>query len=541
MDIHWYKNAVIYSLDIKTFNDSNNDGFGDIEGLKHRLRYIAGLGVTCIWVLPFFKSPGKDGGYDVTDHLQINPQFGDLGNFTEFIDLAKEYGLHVIIDLILNHTSNEHRWFQAARSDKNSKYRDYYIWAEEKPVDDDKFVIFGEAQGNTNWHYDQKAKAYYYHTFYAHQPDLNFNNREVQQEIMRIMNFWLKMGVSGFRVDAAYHVIRHKGPGKPQQDPHALYRRFRSFVQNQKRDAILLAEVDLVPKEYEKFFGENDQMHMLFNFYLNNYLWLSLADETANGLEKAVKQLSRLQSTDQMANFVRNHDELDLERLSSAERERVYKAFAPKKEMRVYGRGIRRRSPPMLQNNAAKIRLAYSLLFGLPGTPVLRYGEEIGMGDDLTLPERNSVRTIMQWTDKKNAGFSSADPENLVAPVISSGPFDYRKVNVMDQYRDPTSLLNWMNRVIRIRRDCPEIGVGKYTVIKSGSKYVLAHTCTANDGVVLLIHNLCGEPQNVSIDLDTPDQFIDVFGDTKYEPLSTGKFQINPYGYRWLRKKDLFL
>lgn len=539
----WYKNAVIYSLDVEAFMDSDNDGIGDIKGLKHRLRYLSSLGVNCIWLLPFFDTPNKDNGYDVRDYFQVDNRLGDLGFFAEFVDEAEELGIRILIDLVVNHTSSEHHWFQEARKSKDSKLRDYYIWMEKKPEDDAKHVIFGKEQGNSNWNYDEEAEAYYYHTFYRHQPDLNVANPKVQDEIKRIMHFWLKLGISGFRIDAAPHMIREKGNEHFEGDPHDVFRNFRSFVEARNKDAILLAEVDVKPGNYKNFFGKEDQMHMLFNFYLNNYLWLSFARKEAAPLKKALQNLPRLAEKNQMANFLRNHDELDLERLSEEERDDVLKEFAPREDMRIYGRGIRRRLPPMFENNKSQMELAYSLLFTLPGTPVLRYGQEIGMGEDLSLEERKSVRTLMQWSKEKNGGFSNVEPEQLVRETISEGPFSYKKVNVIDQHRDPSSLLNWMSRAIHIRRETPEFGWGEYEVLETNNPKVFAHYIKSNKGMAIAFHNFSDKEENVKLELENPETIIDIFGDKKYENFDPDKQEIklSSNGYRWMRRRHIIL
>lgn len=539
----WYKNAVIYSLDVESFKDSDNDGIGDFKGLKHRLHYLSSLGINCIWLLPFYDSPNKDNGYDVRDYYQIDSRLGDFGNFVEFLDAAEEEGIRVLVDLVVNHTSDQHIWFKEARKDKDSPFRNYYIWSKTKPKDDGKHAILGAEQGNSNWEKDKKSGEYYYHTFYPEQPDLNVSNPAVRKEIKKIMHFWLKLGISGFRIDAAPHMIRKKGDAKFDGDPHDVFRDFREFVESYKPEAILLAEVDVEPRKYKNFFGDDDQMHMLFNFYLNNYIWLALATGKAAPLEKALKNLEHNSEREQMANFLRNHDELDLERLTEKEREEVFKAFAPEEDMKIFDRGIRRRLAPMLENNRQRMELSYSLLFTLPGTPVLRYGQEIGMGEDLTKKGRDSVRTLMQWSAGENGGFSNAPRKKLVRNIISKGPFSYEKINVNDQHRDPDSLLNWMDRAINFRKECPEFGWGEFKSIKTGNPAVFAYMRSSVKGVAVAVHNLSNEEVKVKLELDKNLEVIDVFGDKKYETmdLNTRELKLSAYGYRWLKKKKDFL
>ncbi|MGB7786310.1 MAG: alpha-amylase family protein [Salinimicrobium sp.] len=539
----WYKNAVIYSLDVESFMDSDGDGIGDFKGLRHRLTYLSSLGVTCIWLLPFYASPNRDNGYDVEDYYQVDRRLGDLGHFAELVDAAEEVGIRIIIDLIVNHTSIDHFWFQEARKSKENKYRDFYIWCDEKPDDDGKNAIFGDAQGGSTWEWDEEAGAYYYHTFYKHQPDLNLTNSNVQNEIMRIMHFWLKMGISGFRIDAAPHLIRQKGNEKFKEDPHEIFRNFRKYVEKAKKDAVLLAEVDVDPQDYKNYFGNEDQMHMLFNFYLNNYIFLALARKEAGPIIKALTNLPKLARQEQMANFLRNHDELDLERLTDGERQEVYKAFAPEDDMKIYGRGIRRRLAPMLKNDQKRIELAYSLLFTLPGTPVLRYGQEIGMGEDLSQEGRESVRTLMQWTQDENGGFSKAPKEKLVRKILEKGPFGYKEKNVNDQHRDPGSLLNWMIRAINLRKESPEFGYGEVEVLETYNPKVLAVCRSSHHGMGISVHNFSEEEVEVKLQLEDPQNFTEIFGDQTYDRFDPEdqKIKLSGCGYRWFRRRKFFL
>lgn len=541
MASNWYKNAIIYALDVKTFMDSNGDGKGDFRGLEHRLDYLAGLGINCLWLQPFYPSPQQDNGYDISDYYNIDPDLGNLGSFVEFVDKARDRGIRVLVDLVVNHTSKQHPWFERAREDRDSKYRKYYIWLDNKPRIHSADTVFGKEQGG-NWEYDEIAGAWYYHTFYRHQPDLNLTNPEVQEEIRWIMRFWLKLGVSGFRVDAVPHMIRRKGNEKFQGDPHQLLREWRDFAETQRKDAVLLAEVDTAPERYRDFFGDADQMHMLFNFYLNNYLFLGFARQEASPVTRALKKLPRTGSGEQFAVFLRNHDELDLERLTKKERQEVYEAFAPEEHMRIYGRGIRRRLPPMLGNDRQREELAYSLLFSLPGTPVFRYGDEIGMGDDLRLKERNSVRTVMQWSEEENGGFSRASSEQLVLPVISEGEYGYPALNVHLQMRDSNSFLEWMKRIISVRKECVEFGRGDFEIIPSGNPAVMVHCCRWKEGFSLATHNFSDQECDIVLDTKALAEtevihLIDVFGDKIYEDFDpkSKKVRLGKYGYRWFR------
>lgn len=541
---YWYKNGIMYATHVETFMDANGDGIGDFKGLTRSLDYLAGLGITCIWLLPFFPSPNRDHGYDVSDYLNVDPRFGNLGHFVEFIDAAEDRGIRVIIDLVLNHTSVDHPWFQEARRNKNSKYRKYYIWLDEKPANPHQDIVFGHHQ-NGNWEYDELAGQYYYHTFYIHQPDLNIANPDVQEELKYILHFWLKLGVSGFRMDAVTHILNQKGKEKFKGDPHQFLRDIRTFVEAQRKDAILLAEVDTEPKRYRHYFGDGDQVQMLFNFYLNNYLFLALARKDSRPVIKALKAIPLESKNEQMATFIRNHDELDLDQLDKDDREEVYAAFAPDENMRIYGRGIRRRLAPMLNNDRRRIELVYSLLFSLPGTPVLRYGDEIGMGEDLSLKERNTVRTAMQWSDEKHGGFSRAKADQIPIPVISEGDFGFKKVNVHEQMRNPSSLLSWIERAIAVRKECIEFGFGECEFIKTKDPAILAYCCHWEKGLALAFHNLSDKEVDVGIEIkeEQTKHLIECFSDQQYEPFEPGlgKIKLGRYGYRWFRKSPLFL
>ena len=546
MNKYWYKNAVIYSLDVETFKDATGDGTGDFKGLRNALPYLSSLGVTCLWLLPIFDTPNRDNGYDVQDYYKIDPRLGDLGHFSQLIDAAEEVGIRVIIDLAVNHTSTEHFWFQESRKDQNSKYRDYYIWVDEKPEDPEKNMMAAEGEESISWKYDRTAKAYYFHSFYPHQPDLNISNPQVQEEIFRIMHFWLKLGVSGFRIDAAPHMFKEKGRMDFEGDPHKIFRNFREFVETQKPDAILLAEVDLDPNQYNKYLGNEDQMHMLFNFYVNNFLYLAFAREEATPVARALERMPEdITEKEQLATFLRNHDELNLDKLSRNEREEVFKAFAPDENMRIFGRGIRRRLASILGNDRKKMELAHSLLFTLPGTPVLRYGEEIGMGEDLSMEGRSSVRTVMQWANEKNGGFSKAPEKNLIRNVISGGEYGYEKVNVSDQLRDPDSFLTWISKAIDYRKEFAEFGWGRNHIIDTGNAHVLGHYTESDKGMGVAFHNFSGKEVTVKLEIDEEKfkDVVDVFGDIRYEKFDPKKPEVKlmPYGYRWMHKKHNFL
>jgi maltose alpha-D-glucosyltransferase / alpha-amylase len=544
MVTHWFKDAVIYCVDVDTFQDSNGDGIGDFVGLRHGLSYLAGLGISCIWLLPFYPSPGRDNGYDITDYLGVHPTLGDLGDFAAFMDEANNRGIRVIIDLVVNHTSNEHPWFKAAE-EGHAKYHQYYVWRKEKPPETRDQVAFPGSQTEV-WTYSRKAKAYYFHRFYKYQPDLNTADPDVRAEIKKIIGFWLALGVSGFRVDAAPFVIAHKGP-EIEKQPHESFEfinEFREFLSWKRGDAVFLAEANVLPSQMSQFFGERgDRMNMILNFFVNPHLFLALADESPEPLVRSLLQVPAIPENCQWGYFLRNHDEIDLSRLSELERARCFGAFGPEKKMQLYDRGIRRRLAPMLGGNVQKELLAFSLIFTIPGTPIIWYGDEIGMGDDLRLPERDSVRTPMQWTAGINAGFSTAPAKQLRRPVIDSGEYDYHRVNVQAERRDPRSLLNRLERMIRTRKEFPEFARGKYRLLESDPPAkIFVHACEDGEGrAVLAIHNLSREKVTAKIRLwtDTFAQAVFLFGGID-EAEIIGKdlpIELEGYGYNWVRLK----
>jgi maltose alpha-D-glucosyltransferase / alpha-amylase len=543
MSQFWYKNAIIYALDVETFMDSDGDGVGDFSGLTERLDYLAGLGVTCLWLLPFYPTPNRDDGYDVSDYYYVDPRLGSLGDFVVFLREARLRGIQVLIDLVVNHTSTDHPWFQAARRDPESRYRNFYIWTDQPPENERRGGLVFPGEQKSNWTYDAEAGAYYWHWFYEHQPDLNTGNLEVREEIKKVIGFWLQLGVSGFRMDAAPFLFKRKGlTGSHPADPHGFLLELRRFLNEQRADAAFLAEADVATDELSFFFGEGERMHLLFNFILNNYFFLALARGSAEPLREVFRTLPLRPDPCQWANFVRNHDELNLDRLLPEDRESVFERFAPAPAMRIYDRGIRRRLPPMVGGDQRHQELVYSLLFSLPGSPVLRYGEEIGMGDDLSLPGRMSVRTPMQWSNDPNGGFSTAPSDRLVRPLVSGGEFGYQTINVDAQRRDQTSLLNFMLRLIRTRKECPEFGEGQLTVLETGDPRVFAHFCEWKGGLALAIHNLSNEPCTVRLQLgEDAIHLVDLLGDRTYEQIDnrTPEMLMDGYGYRWLRVHSL--
>jgi maltose alpha-D-glucosyltransferase/alpha-amylase len=536
----WYKNTVIYCLSVATYLDADGNGIGDFRGLMRRLDYLQGLGITAIWLMPFQPSPFRDDGYDITDYYGVDSKYGTLGDFVEFAHGCKQRGMHVLIDLVINHTSNEHPWFREARHNPDSPYRNWYIWSKKKPANSKDGIVFPGVQKST-WSYDETARSWYFHRFYDFQPDLNTSNPEVQAEILRIMGFWIQLGVSGFRMDAVPFVIASKGPDVDEPvEQYDMLRLFREFLTWRKGDAIVLAEANVPPETDMEYFGSvGERLQMLFNFQANQNLFYALATADSRPLIKALKATRPRPATAQWGQFLRNHDELDLGRLSDEQREAVFAAFAPHPDMQLYNRGIRRRLATMLQGDRRRLELAYSLIMTLPGTPVIRYGDEIGMGDDLRLPERQPVRTPMQWSSGSQAGFTTA--RKPILPVISGGPYGFEHVNVAEQRRDPNSLLNWMERVIRMRKEVPEIGWGDFTILHTRSPELFAIRYDWRNNSVVAVHNLSPIPRECRLDIGLKAapglQLVNLLAADHAVADESGKYTIllEPYGYRWFR------
>ncbi len=540
----WYKNAIIYCLSVGTYMDANGDGIGDFQGLLRRLDYLQGLGVTAIWLMPFQQSPGRDGGYDISDYYAINPAFGSLGDFVEFTEGARQRGVRVLIDLVVNHTSDQHPWFQEARRDPNSRYRDWYVWSKKRPPNVKDGIVFPGVQKAT-WTYDEVAKAWYFHRFYDFQPDLNTANPDLSAELLKIMGFWIQLGVSGFRMDAVPFVISTKGAEiKAPRQQFEMLRAFREFLQWRVGDSIILAEANILPRLAMKYFGEaGDRVHMMFNFTVNQHLFHALATADARPLAAAMEKTRARPASGQWGIFLRNHDELDLGRLTEAQRQAVFDAFGPNPEDQLYGRGIRRRLAPMLGGDRRWIELANSLMFTLPGTPVLRYGDELAMGDDLSLPERTCGRTPMQWSNEPNGGFTASD--RPIVPVISEGPYGFARVNAAQQRRDPESMLNWTERIIRMRKELPEIGWGEFEILETGDDAVLGMRYDWRNNSVLFLHNFARDPREVEFSAglqdDTGDVLVNVLSADHSRVQKNGKHLVSleGHGYRWYRAGGL--
>ncbi|WP_168626608.1 alpha-amylase family protein [Cryobacterium sp. BB307] len=540
----WWKNAVLYCLDVETFMDWDGDGRGDFGGLAHRLDYLSDLGVTCLWLMPFFPTPDRDDGYDIMDFYGIDKRLGHIGDLVEVIRSAKDRGMRVIADLVVNHTSDRHPWFQAARSSPDSPYRDFYVWSDEIPKDAPETVFPGEEKGV--WSFDEKAGQYYLHRFYKHQPDLNTANPKVREEIAKVLGYWLQLGLSGFRVDAVPFFLETTEGMLPEGPDagHSYLRDLRSFVGRRQGDAILLGEVNLKFKDQLAYFGgpDGDELSMQFDFESMQRFYLSLVREDARPLARTLARRPKLALQSQWANFVRNHDELTLDKLTEVERREVFDALGPEPRMQVYDRGIVRRLPTMLDGDPRRIRMAYSLLFSLPGTPVLFYGEEIGMGENLDAGGRQAVRTPMQWTDAKNGGFSTARPSALPNPVVADG-FGPDHINVNQQRHDPDSLLSFIQLLIRRYRASAEIGWGDLSILEQPHASVLAHRVTGPLGSMIALHNFSPNALTVPLTVDGVDaetRLVDLLqeGETRTDDRGRAELDLEGYGYRWLRILD---
>ncbi|MFD3974112.1 alpha-amylase family protein [Streptomyces cyaneofuscatus] len=541
----WWKNAVVYCLDVETYQDGNGDGTGDFAGLTQRIDHLVRLGVTCVWLMPFYPTRERDDGYDITDFYGVDPRLGTLGDFTEFVRTARDRGIRVIADLVVNHTSDHHPWFLDARSSRTSAHRDWYVWVDSPPEDGPEGVVFPDSEDSV-WELDETTGQYYLHRFFKQQPDLNVANPAVRDEIARIMGFWTQLGLSGFRVDAVPFLLETDGQEDAFRlpDPHEYLADLRAFLGRRNGEAVLLGEVNLPYPDTATFFGEpesgrGDELTMCFDFIGMQRMYLSMARGEAGPLAAALRERPAAPRDAHWATFVRNHDELTLDKLDDDERAEVFAAFGPDEDMQLYGRGLRRRLPPMVEGDRRRIELAYSLLFTLPGTPVLFYGEEIGMGENLAAGGRQAVRTPMQWTADKGAGFSSADAHALPNPVVE-GAFGPKRVNVQDQAHEADSLLGRMRTLIERYREAPELAWGTYEVLDADDPGVLAHISSIPEGAVLAVHNFSDRAVTAAMTvpgLKGGRLLTDLLtgGTVKSAAGGVVRTELEPYGYRWLR------
>ncbi len=538
----WYKDAIIYELPVKSFFDSNDDGVGDFRGLAQRLDYVQDLGVTALWLLPFYPSPQRDDGYDIADYLDVNPAYGTIADFRSFVREAHRRGLQVITELVINHTSDQHRWFQRARQAKpGSSHRDYYVWSETDQKYGGTRIIFTDTE-SSNWAWDPVAKAYYWHRFFAHQPDLNFDNPAVVRSVLKVMSFWLDLGVDGLRLDAVPYLVEREGTNNENlPQTHAVLRQLRAWLDANYSDRMFLAEANQWPEDVLPYFGDGDECHMAFHFPLMPRIYMALAQEDRHPVADIMRQTPEIPPTCQWGIFLRNHDELTLEMVTDRERDYLWQFYAADRQARI-NLGIRRRLAPLLENDRRKIELLNSLLLSMPGTPVLYYGDEIGMGDNIFVGDRNSVRTPMQWSPDRNGGFSKADPARLYLPAIMDPVYGFQAVNVEAQQRNPSSLLNWMRRMIALRKAYHAFGRGSLTFLYPGNRKVLAYLRQYGAETLLCLANLSRATQPVELDLSAFKGRVPVemLGGTALRPIGESPYfvTLSPYGFFWFLLRE---
>ncbi|HXO98452.1 MAG TPA: maltose alpha-D-glucosyltransferase, partial [Chthoniobacterales bacterium] len=534
----WFKGAIIYQLHIKTFCDANNDGIGDFQGLLSKLDYLRNLGVTAIWLLPFYPSPLRDDGYDIADYYNVHPSYGTLDDFRQFLEAAHEAGLKVITELVLNHTSDQHIWFQRSRrAVAGDPWRDYYVWSDDPNKYQDARIIFKDTE-LSNWTYDPVAKSYFWHRFYSHQPDLNYDNPEVCSAMFKVVDFWLDMGVDGLRLDAVPYLFEREGTScENLPETHEYLQKVRAHIDEKYVDRMLLAEANQWPDDAVAYFGTGNECHMAFNFPIMPRIYMSLHMEDRYPLVDILDQTPNIPENCQWAIFLRNHDELTLEMVTEEERDYMYRVYARDPRARI-NLGIRRRLAPLLSNNRRKLELIHAILFSMPGSPILYYGDEIGMGDNIYLGDRNSVRTPMQWSADKNAGFSRANPHSLFLPVNIDPEFHYEAVNVEVQETNLSSFLWWMRRIIAMRKRFPAFGHGDFRMLFPSNNKVLVFTRTYETQTILVVINLARFTQAVELDLQswvgwTPE---DAFGHGRFPVIRDTLYPITlgPTTFYWL-------
>jgi len=537
VDPLWYKDAVIYELPVKSFCDGNADGVGDFQGLSEKLDYLQGLGVTCLWLLPFFPSPLKDDGYDIADYVTVHPSYGTLDDFRKFLQAAHERGLQVLIELVLNHTSDQHPWFQRARlAPRGSPERDYYVWSDTDQRYQQARIIFVDAE-RSNWTWDPVAQAYYWHRFFHHQPDLNYDNPAVVREMLAVLDFWLDLGVDGFRIDAVpYLVERDDTSCENLAETHAIIRTVRTHIDARNPGRMLLAEANQLPGDVRAYFGAGDECHMAYHFPVMPRIFMALHLEDRQPITDVMEKTPAIPDSCQWALFLRNHDELTLEMVTDDERDYMYLAYSMDPQARL-NVGIRRRLAPLVGNSRPRIELLVGLLFSFPGTPIIYYGDEIGMGDNLYLGDRNGVRTPMQWTGDRNAGFSRADPARLYSPVVMDPVYGYQAVSVEAQESDAASLLQWMRNMIRLRKQFKVLGRGTIEFLSPSNGKVLAYVRRYRDNVILCVANLSRTVQPAELDLSGFAGLmpVEMLGFTEFPTIGTAPYflTLGPYGFYW--------
>ncbi len=498
-DPNWYKTAVFYELYVRSFFDANGDGFGDFPGLIEKLDYLEWLGVDCLWLLPFYESPLKDGGYDISDFYSILPEYGNLNDFVEFMDAAHQRNMRVVADMVMNHTSDQHPWFQDSRKPGSAK-RDWYVWSDNEERYEDARVIFMDTE-RSNWTYDEEAGAYYWHRFFSHQPDLNYDNPEVQEQMLAVLKFWLDLGLDGFRLDAVPYLYEREGTDcENLKESHEFLKRVRVEVDESYENIVLLAEANQWPSDVVEYFGEGDECHMCFHFPLMPRMFMAARRQVRYPVVEILEQTPTIPDNCQWGIFLRNHDELTLEMVTDEERDYMYKEYAKDPRMKL-NLGIRRRLAPLLENSHDQMELFHAMLLSLPGTPIVYYGDEIAMGDNIYLGDRDGVRTPMQWSHDRNAGFSRADFAQLYLPVLLDPVYGYQATNVEAEMRDQHSFLHWFRRLLAVRKQHPVFGLGSFEVCTPNNPAILAYIRQYNDDIVMCVNNLSGRAQAAELDL----------------------------------------
>ncbi|MFZ5801628.1 MAG: maltose alpha-D-glucosyltransferase [Candidatus Omnitrophota bacterium] len=534
----WYKDAIIYQVHVKAFLDSNSNGYGDFPGLTKKLDYLRELGVNCLWLLPFYKSPLKDDGYDISDFREVAAEYGALADFKAFVKEAHHHGIKVIIELVPNHTSDEHAWFKEARSSKDSPKRDYYVWTEDPQKYKEARIIFSDTE-KSNWTHDPVSGQYYWHRFFSHQPDLNFDNPEVCREMEEVLAFWLKMGVDGFRLDAVPYLFEREGTScENLPETHAFLKKLRAKLDAISKDAILLAEANQWPEDVRPYYGEGDECHMAFHFPLMPRIFMAIRKEDQTPILEIMQRTPAIPENCQWAVFLRNHDELTLEKVTDEERDYMYREYAsdPKAKLNL---GIRRRLAPLMNNGRRQMELLNSLLFSLPGTPIIYYGDEIGMGDNIHLGDRNGVRTPMQWNGNRNAGFSEVSSDKLYAPVIIDPVYGYQAINVEAQNMTQSSFLNWTKRMIRVRKNFKAFGRGTVEFLRHKNPKILAYIRAYKDETLLIVNNLSRYVQPVELELHRYSGWepLELWGNTRFPKIGDLPyfFTLGPHTFYWFR------
>ena len=541
-DSLWYKDAIIYQTHIKSFRDSNADGYGDFKGLMDRLDYIESLGVTAIWLLPFYPSPLRDDGYDISQYEAINPQYGTIEDFKGFLDEAHRRRIRVITELVINHTSDQHPWFQRAKkAPKGSPERAFYVWSDDPKVYKDARIIFTDTE-RSNWTWDPEAEQFFWHRFFSHQPDLNFDNPKVFEAVVGVMKFWLRMGVDGLRLDAIPYLIERDGTNcENLPETHEVLKQLRAALDAEFPDRIFLAEANQWPPDVRPYFGDGDECHMAFHFPLMPRMFMALRKEDRTPIVEIMQQTPAIPEQCQWAIFLRNHDELTLEMVTDEERDYMYREYATDSRMRI-NVGIRRRLAPLMDNGRRQIELMNALLMSMPGTPIVYYGDELGMGDNVYLGDRNGVRTPMQWSDDKNAGFSEGDSAALYSPLIVDPPYGYHGINVEAQERTKTSLLRWMRRLIGVRKKYRAFGRGSFEVLHPANRAVLVFIRRYADEVILCVSNLSRYAQAVELDLRDFNGCVPVelWSDRGFPAIGELPYllTLGPHGVFWFRLAD---